>query len=565
MSVDPLLTLALVLTAGLAGGEVATRVKLPRVTGWILTGIILRALDLPGLNVENLAGFQPFTNFILGYIAFTVGSHLHLYSLKNAGRRLLLIILTEALITPVIVVLALTQIGGVPDRLALVLAAVAVAGAPGTTMLVIREARAKGVFVKTLVASVALIDMVAVSLYVVIDSELHQGLKLDGLGFVLAGLPQVGRVLGLAIAVGLGCAVVVIVLTRTIVGAQLLGASLVAAILLAWGTASLLDVSSILACTFVGIALANLMPDKEKAGEAYLDTFGSVLFTAFYTLAGLRLDFSQVVPMAGLVLLFFAARLVGKVTSAFTAMSLARGTDSVKRWLGLALLPHGGVAVGLLFIAAAHEGLADLADPLLAIGLAALAINQLVGPSATRVALTRAGEANKDRSRLLDFLREQDISVSLKGTTKDEVVDELVDVLFKTHDVEVDKQTFLDQLREREADSSTCLGEGLMVPHARVATGDGVAGVLGISREGFHWETPDGRPIHAILILATPPEQKDLHIEVLAAFAMAMSADGVREQLFHARSAAHAYDVLHGTDVADSFNYFLDDHLEEAS
>ena len=197
----------------------------------------------------------------------------------------------------------------------------------------------------------------------------------------------VGTELGLASAIGLGCALVTLALSRTVVGPAFVGPMMVAVILGAWGLGQTIGASSILACTFAGIAISNLRHDTARTAEAYLQPFGGVLFAGFYTLAGMRLDFGHVVPMAGLVALYFGARLVGKVLSSYVAMSLAGVTQKVRRWLGLALLPHGGVAVGLIFIVQADPELSFMADTVVAVGLATLAINQLLGPSATRLSL----------------------------------------------------------------------------------------------------------------------------------------------------------------------------------
>lgn len=134
---------------------------------------------------------------------------------------------------------------------------------------------------------------------------------------------------GLAGVVGMGWAV--LVLSRTLVGPTFVGPMLVAAILGAWGTAQAIGASSILACTLTGIVVSNLRHETACAAEAYLRPFGGVLFAGFYTLAGMRLDFGLVLPLAGLVALYFAARLVSKVVSSYVAMSLAGVTDAVRR------------------------------------------------------------------------------------------------------------------------------------------------------------------------------------------------------------------------------------------
>ena len=108
---DPLFNMATVLVAGIIGGELFARCKLPKVTGWIATGILLRALELPGLHKEDLPHFAPFNYFVLGYIAFTVGATLHIASLRNTEKRITLLLLCEAMITPLIVGTLLLLVG----------------------------------------------------------------------------------------------------------------------------------------------------------------------------------------------------------------------------------------------------------------------------------------------------------------------------------------------------------------------------------------------------------------------------------------------------------------------
>ncbi len=555
---DPLLILAIILIAGILGGELIVRLKLPKVTGWIGTGIILRSLELPGLGPGDIGRFSPFTDFVLGYIAFTVGATLHLASLRNAERRLALLLVGEALLTPTAVFFALTLIGGVATTPALLLAVIAIAGAPGTTVIVVREARARGLLAGTLIAAVGLIDMVAVGGFAFATSLIREGLG-DWHGALFALATEFGG----ALAVGLGCALLAVVLIGRLIGPAFVGPTTVAVILGAWGLARGLGVSSILACTFAGIALSNLRHETARTAEAYLQPFGGVLFAGFYTIVGLRLDFAAVIPIAGLVFLFFAARLAGKSAGAFAAMSLAGVTAKVRNYLGLALLPHGGVAVGLIFFVQAEPRLAEHADLVVTIGLAGLAVNQLLGPSATRLALARAGEVDQDRPRLLGFLEEQRIIIDIAGD-KDRLIEQLADRLYATTPMLVPKAEFVAAVREREAEASTCLGEGLMIPHAIIPRGREVCGVLGLSSEGLELGAYDGRPVHAILLLAAPEGDRQRHLQILAAFASALTKDpSLREQLYNARSAAHAYEVLHANE-SEHLNYFLDDAIERA-
>lgn len=560
---DPLLSLAIVLICGVIGGELFARIHLPKVTGWIGTGILLRMLSLPGLDAETLPRYAPFMNFVLGYIAFTVGATLYLRSLRNAGKRIGLLLLCEAMITPLIVgvimVFAGPWLGDLTFRPAILLAAIAIAGAPGTTVLVIQEARARGILTRTLVAAIGLIDMVAVGVFVFVASFLREDTD------ITAALGSVGYQFAATFGIGVFCSGIALLLTRTIVGPAFLGPTIVAVILGSWGAAVGFGVSGILACTFAGIVVTNLRHDTVRSAEAYLHAIGGVLFATFFTLAGTRLDFSLVPAAAGLVVLYFVARLIGKMTSAYTAMSLAGVTADVRNYLGLALMPHGGVAVGLILLVQGEPRFDAIEDIVTTVGLAALAINQLLGPSATRIALKLSGEDHKDRPRLLDFLQEQQIMVPLPNGNREEIIRSLSAMLYSTSPMEMDQEEFVQRALERDANVTTCLGEGLMIPHAIIKEGvDEIKGVLGISREGLNLDAPDDRPVHAVLLLATPEHERRKHLEILAAFATAITRDvNFREQLYHARSAAHAYDVLHADDAQD-LNYFLEDAMERA-
>jgi mannitol/fructose-specific phosphotransferase system IIA component (Ntr-type) len=284
------------------------------------------------------------------------------------------------------------------------------------------------------------------------------------------------------------------------------------------------------------MTVSNLRHATANAAEAYLKPLGGLLFAGFYTLAGMRLNFATVLPMLGLVALFFFSRLAGKSLGAYVAMKAAGATDKVQRYLGLALMPHGGVAVGLILLVQGDPKLAAVQDTIVAVGLAALAVNQLLGPSATRFSLAQAGEAGKDRPRLLDFLTEQRIITGLNQATKREVIEKMSEHLYATTELPVEKGEFVDRVLAREDEASTCLGEGFMIPHAILPEGEQIRGVLGLSTKGLDLGASDGHLVHAVVLLATPDVDRQRHLEILAAFASAITRNAsLREQLYHPR------------------------------
>ena len=590
----PLLKVATILIAGIVGGEIIAKVKLPKVTGWIGTGILLRMLSLPAVAAflhsnlpepvanflttlldgfvakpETHQYFAPIANLVLSYITFTVGAALYLPNLRNAFKRIGLLLCFEAILTPLVVAATLyfgSRLIGTPVSMmiAMLLAAIAIAGAPGTIVLVVQEARASGLLSRTLIVAVCLIDMVAVGVFVFVNSCVCADIESAE---IWTAILMVLKEFGFSFLIGTLCAVISKFLIRTIVSPTSVGPVMVAVILAAWGGAAICGVNEILSAAFAGIMVSNLQHDNVRSAESYLSSIGGVLFAIFFTFAGMKLDFTKVPTVAGLVALFFFARLIGKVLSSYISMSIAGVTDRVRNYLGLALLPHGGVAVGLIILIGAQNRFdAETIDTITTVGLSALAINQLLGPSVTRFCLGRAGEDHKDRPRLLDFLQEQTIEVDLPQASKPEIVESLTSLLYSTSKQPISKEEFVARVLQHEHEETTCLGDGLMILHCIIEESEQeteVTGVIGLSSKGIDLGAPDG-PIHAVLLLATPEHDRKRHLEVLDAFATAITRDvNFREQLYHARSAAHAYDVIHHEDSED-LNYFLEDAIERA-
>ena len=189
-----------------------------------------------------------------------------------------------------------------------------------------------------------------------------------------------------------------------------------------------------------------------------------------------------------------------------------------------------------------------------------VALNEIIGPILTRMALSRAGEIGRDRLRLIDFLQEEHIVTDFQADSKDSAIEKLVDLMLRTHSVPgIDRPTLLDSVIDRERQASTCLGGGLSVPHGILPEGHAMVGVMAISREGLDFPTPDDRPVHCMVLLGTSPEERDRHLQVLAVLARNVGNDAAfQDQLFNAGSPAHAYEILHGEESED-FNYFLEE------
>jgi PTS system fructose-specific IIC component len=561
---DPLLTLAVVLVAGVAFGSLAKRVRLPSVTGQILAGVLLGPAVLGVIDTPAVASLHAITHFALALMAVTIGAHLNLRKLRNAGKRLFVLAALEALLTPALVFGALYVLAGLRWSTALLFGTLAISTAPATIVALVRETRSRGVFVKTLVAAVALDNIACILAFELARVAGHADLGVAGLTAAKV-LAAPGVQLAKAAMLGTAATIVMEIFARVYPRRDRLASAAVVTLLLVSGLATAIDASPLLSALFFGMIQANVTRERDKLVDAMFSDFLPAIFAGFFTLAGMELTFAHLEEVGLVALLFFVARALGKVLSARWAMQIAGATAKLRDSLGMALLPQAGVAIGLVVlleedpayaIGRGHDTLALFVGAVLTV----VTISEIVGPILTRVALVRAGEAGKDRLRLIDFIQEENIKTGLRAETKEGAIRQLMDLLVRTHQLEPSlREPLLRSVLEREAEISTCLGGGLAVPHGILPVGSKMVGVMGLSPHGLDFETPDGRPVHCMVLLATPDNERERHLQVLASLAATVGMNTTLQlQLYNAKSAAHAYELLQD-DKESGVNRFLDD------
>ncbi len=105
---------------------------------------------------------------------------------------------------------------------------------------------------------------------------------------------------------------------------------------------------------------------------------------------------------------------------------------------------------------------------------------------------------------------------------------------------------------------STALGKGVAIPHGRTSKGPAIQGVLGICREGIDFDAPDGKPVRIIMLIVTPENHDDRHLQVMAGLSAMVSDEMIRTRLIAAINANDAWEVIEGEE-ARNYNYFLEE------
>lgn len=556
---NTLLILAVILVAGTIAGALAKRFRLPSVTGQIVAGVLMGTSVMGMLSDTGLHKLDPLVDFALGLMAVAVGSHLNFRRLKVARQRLIYLLILEGLLTPLLVFGGVIAFSETTWYTALLLSAIAVSTAPATVLAIVKETGSKGSFVTTLLASVALNNLMCITLFELARAVAKAAIKPDSV-FRATDLIQPMFQIGNSLLLGVFTAIVLIMLTRKVVRSDRLSALSLTAILLTTGLAEHFHLSVLLACLCFGITLANLTPDKEEIGHRVFESFESAIFAVFFTVAGMELKFSSLAIGGLLAVITFTMRGAGKISAGYLAMKLAGATQRFRLWIGISLIPQAGLAVGLMLLVSEDSEFAAIRELFLAVVLAMVLLNETVGPILTRYGLRRSGDLGRDRARVLDFLSEHNITTQLAGPTKVEAIRQLVELAVSINKLPVDADYLFNEVMKAESVSSTCVGEGLALPHARLDVGEKIVGAMGISHDGLALETPDGRPVHCMVLILTPKTMPERHLQVLSALSASIGRDTtIQQSLYHIDSPAHADELLHLDEQFEGWNYYLDE------
>ena len=385
-----LLELAVLLLAGLAGSFLIKYVKLPDVTGYLLMGLLVGPSLLGLLSETAVAELSVASDIALAFIAFTVGGEFKLSYFKRVGPTPIVIACFESL-GAVLLVVGCLVIAGFGLPFSLCLGSIAAATAPAATVMVIKQYRARGPVTECLLSVVAIDDATALIAFGIATSmakTLETGAALNLWSALVSPLLEV---LGsLALGFALGCVYTFVMRFFPDKGSRL--TLTIAFILLGAAVADVLGLSALLLCMMFSAAYTNLSRLTNEVYDA-IDRFTPPIFCLFFVLSGADLKLS-VLPTIGLVgVIYVLMRVAGKWLGAFLGARLMHADANIQKYLGPALIPQAGVAIGLSFLA--QQIVPQYADTIRAVVLCGTLIYELVGPAISKAALQGAGEIRK--------------------------------------------------------------------------------------------------------------------------------------------------------------------------
>ncbi len=380
-----LLRLSAMLLCAFGLSRIAKLFKLPNVTGYIISGILIGPYVTGLIPKDMVEGMSFLTDAALALIAFGTGKYFKWDTIKNSGSKIIILTIMEALVAAVSVSLAMIFIFHLDIPFSLLLGAIASATAPASTLMTIRQYKAKGEFVDTVLQVVALDDAVSLLAFSVCATVAELMSNQGGFSAADILLPIVYNIA--ALALGALCALLLNLLMRRVKSDY---NHLLLVIILLLGLSGLcaaLDVSPLLSCMVFGTIHTNI---SKKPLFDEVDSFSPPILTLFFVVSGMRLNINALASAGIIGIGYFLVRILGKYLGASGGAILTGRSSAIKKYLGLALIPQAGVAIGL---AALGERIlsGDMGSLLSTIILSSSVLYEMVGPAAAKLSMHLAG------------------------------------------------------------------------------------------------------------------------------------------------------------------------------
>ncbi|OYV03035.1 potassium transporter [candidate division bacterium WOR-3 4484_18] len=369
---NELLAIGILIVIGVIGAKLINKLRLPSVVGWLIIGAILGQSGLKLFTPDFLERVGFISDITLGLIGFIIGVEITVATLRRLGGGIISVILAQlfgAFILVFIGVWLLTH----DIALALLFGALAPASAPAGTVAVLQEYKADGPLTKALLIVVGVDDALAIMIYVFAAS--YAKVLVGNIHLSVAGM--IGKpLLEILLAVGIGGTLGWLLGFST----QKIGAP-----------ETLLPVS-------IGVIL--ICVGLSKLLHFSLQIFILPFYVCFFALAGAHLDFSLLLKIGLLGMIYIVCRSSGKIGGAWLSATIGKQPPTIRKYLGLGILSQAGVAVGLAylvnreFVPLGPSGV-RISSIILTIIAATTIVFEIIGPICTKIAITKAGELHK--------------------------------------------------------------------------------------------------------------------------------------------------------------------------
>ncbi|MGN1188617.1 MAG: cation:proton antiporter [Lachnospiraceae bacterium] len=343
-----------VLAIAFIAGKLMTKIKMPSILGWLIVGMIFgpHAVGLMPQKVLDAGWYKTIIMWMQCAFGVMLGAELIWKKLKSYGKALVVTTLTQSLGTFAVVSLAFGVIFvfiNIPVYLAFVFGGIALATAPAPALSIVNEFHAKGPVTDTLLPMTVLDDVVGIIVFFTVNSLVARQVSGGEIPFymipVMIFLPVIiGAFVGFPTGELLkrvsGKAKTLAVLLCGITATMLIG----------WGINTFLLSGITLNYMLMGVSFAAVFsnmvtPERLKEISDYFSPILGVSLLAAIVDLGAPLDYHLILGAGIYTFVYIAARAFGKYFGAMFGAKITHMPGTVRKYLGLTLLPHSGVSL----------------------------------------------------------------------------------------------------------------------------------------------------------------------------------------------------------------------------
>lgn len=284
-----------------------------------------------------------------------------------------------------------------------------------------------------------------------------------------------------------------------------------------------------------GIVIGEAKNMSEETRQIISQMVYSIFVPLFFANIGLKMDF---VANFNLFLILFVLIIgaFGRYLGAFVGVSLTNIPILNRNLIALAHVPGGmmEIVIGLI---ALQSGL--ISEELFeAIVFSAVFSTLIVAPIMKNVLSRRRAV------RIIKYIAPESVIQTMKAHTREDAIYELCDTVADKLPTVLKGKCVATAAIKREEDFGTALGEGIAVPHVRMAGLKNPLLMMGYSRKGIDWNAPDGLPVKYIYFMLTPEGAQDVHVQILSTIAKAMLKVANRQSIDESMSSEHLFATL---------------------
>lgn len=395
------LALGFLLVTSFIAGKIVNGFGLPRITGYILFGMLAGPSLLGLVTRTDLAQLRLIDDIAISLIALSAGAELRLRELRPRMRSILTIMTTEMTAVFVIVAGSVLALGSLLPftaarpfvhvaAVAVIFASIAIANSPSVAIAIINDTRSKGPVSQTIL-SVTVIKDVAVVLLFALALSIARTMLSPEVGFDTAFFRDISWEIGGSIVAGAVVGWLVAIYLRHVGANMVLFAFAIAFINST--LASELHLEVLLVSLSAGFFLENVSPVQAEPFLEAVNRNSLPIYALFFAIAGANLELAQLRELWPFALGFSALRMVAIWGGTHFGARLSKAEPEVRRYTWLGFVPQAGVTLGMVIIIA--RAFPTWGDELQTLFVAMVAIHQIVGPVMLQYGLQRAGEVGR--------------------------------------------------------------------------------------------------------------------------------------------------------------------------